>query len=545
MTGRTAVVGMARHAASEYPGTSVHYLFTSLEEAVTGNYSVTKLSPWFHIFPPNERRRAARDFLSSCDLAIVTGGLMELFTARAQLANPPCFLYLALGELPRGATSLRAALNLFLPGDVIIVSSNADSAILRRLIHSIPAGVELLPFGIDTDLFAPMDQERRSILRSYMGFRPNDVVFLYAGRVTPEKNVHTSLAVLSELAEHDANVKFVVSGDFSPQPIGLFAEKRHNFDQLFSDVIFQPPASFRGRYEYIGMRDRHALPDLYGCADVFLNLTLNHDENFGYAQVEAMSCGLPVICSDWGGLKDTVDDGVTGFRVPTMLTGWGVYVDRGAALLECKALAASDDLRRTMASQARKRALDIYSLRQFRHSVSQTLASMLLGGRDVRPHIGTAKFTGFGADYTLAFSRIVPAGGGDEVLIGRIEYPFYTEKSYTLYANLIEPYASGRQRGDCEDGGELYIAPLVYKIEFNLLEIDDILWPRQVLLDPEELAVVRMLAERRRSTKDELLQLAEDSNGIDATRIEAAVRRLLMKGVVLCSRARVGTFALN
>ena len=33
--------------------------------------------------------------------------------------------------------------------------------------------------------------------------------------------------------------------------------------------------------------------------------------------VEAMASGLPVIVSDWDGYKETVRDGVDGFRIPT------------------------------------------------------------------------------------------------------------------------------------------------------------------------------------------------------------------------------------
>ena len=54
---------------------------------------------------------------------------------------------------------------------------------------------------------------------------------------------------------------------------------------------------------------RPEVREFYNIADVAINLTLHHDENFGLAQVEAMACGLPVVGSLWGGLKDTIRDG--------------------------------------------------------------------------------------------------------------------------------------------------------------------------------------------------------------------------------------------
>ena len=42
-------------------------------------------------------------------------------------------------------------------------------------------------------------------------------------------------------------------------------------------------------------------------------------ETFGITPIEAMAAGLPVIVSDWNGYKDTVRDGVDGFRIPTWM----------------------------------------------------------------------------------------------------------------------------------------------------------------------------------------------------------------------------------
>ena len=42
-------------------------------------------------------------------------------------------------------------------------------------------------------------------------------------------------------------------------------------------------------------------------------------ESFGLAPIEAMAAGLPVIASDWDGLRDTVSPDV-GIRVPTLST---------------------------------------------------------------------------------------------------------------------------------------------------------------------------------------------------------------------------------
>ena len=49
-------------------------------------------------------------------------------------------------------------------------------------------------------------------------------------------------------------------------------------------------------------------------ADVFLFLIDNIQETFGLAPIEGMAAGLPLLVSDWDGMKDTVTPDV-GFRV--------------------------------------------------------------------------------------------------------------------------------------------------------------------------------------------------------------------------------------
>jgi glycosyltransferase involved in cell wall biosynthesis len=54
-------------------------------------------------------------------------------------------------------------------------------------------------------------------------------------------------------------------------------------------------------------------------------------EPFGNVAVEAMACGTPVVCSDWGAMTETVVHGVTGFRCRT-LREYAVAVERAGDL---------------------------------------------------------------------------------------------------------------------------------------------------------------------------------------------------------------------
>jgi len=124
----------------------------------------------------------------------------------------------------------------------------------------------------------------------------------------------------------------------------------------------------------------------WAAADLFCSLSDNIQETFGIVPIEAMATGLPVVVSDWDGYKDTVRDGVDGFRVPTLMPAAGlgsdlalrhaleidtydmycghtcslVAVDVDATAQAFSRLFASTALRRQMGEAGRQRARAIY-----------------------------------------------------------------------------------------------------------------------------------------------------------------------------------------
>lgn len=56
---------------------------------------------------------------------------------------------------------------------------------------------------------------------------------------------------------------------------------------------------------------------LIAMADVMVCLSDNMQESFGIVVVEAMLAGLPIVAPAWNGYTELVEDGVTGFLVPT------------------------------------------------------------------------------------------------------------------------------------------------------------------------------------------------------------------------------------
>lgn len=147
--------------------------------------------------------------------------------------------------------------------------------------------------GADTELFSverKNEMRRREILAE-AGFPENATVLLYAGRLSPEKNIRLLPKVLNSLLKfynYDTQrreYRLLVAGD-GPQAkwLGQRLEK------------IAP-----GKYKMLGhVGDREKLADIYANADIFLHP--NPREPFGIAPLEAMASGLPVVAPNSGGV---------------------------------------------------------------------------------------------------------------------------------------------------------------------------------------------------------------------------------------------------
>ena len=73
-------------------------------------------------------------------------------------------------------------------------------------------------------------------------------------------------------------------------------------------------------YHYLNGKVLGDREKAYSGADIFTFPIDNTQESFELAPIEAMAAGLPMIASDWDGLRDTVSPDV-GIRIPMMTTG--------------------------------------------------------------------------------------------------------------------------------------------------------------------------------------------------------------------------------
>jgi glycosyltransferase involved in cell wall biosynthesis len=207
----------------------------------------------------------------------------------------------------------------------LIASCTDERAELLRL-GARPARIDVVPSGVDLDLFCPHGPRapRRAARR-----------LLCVGRLVPRKGVDDAIRVLAQVDD----VELVVAG-------GPAAQRLDGDDEVRRLRALAADLGVAGRVRLIGSVVHEWLAPLIRSADAVLCLPWY--EPFGIVPLEAMACGVPVVAAAVGGLLDTVDDGVTGIRVPPR--------DPCAAADAVRALLADDALRARMGCAGRARA---------------------------------------------------------------------------------------------------------------------------------------------------------------------------------------------
>ena len=146
----------------------------------------------------------------------------------------------------------------------------------------------VVPTGIDTDRFSTGTDGKR--IREKYGLGDSEVA-IHVGRISPEKNIDV---IIRAVAETDDLTIMIVGKGPAKDDLERLTEKLG----IEKKVIFT------------GFVPDDELPEYYGAADVAVSAS--KFETQGLSVLEAMACGLPVVCTKDRAFEDFVVDGKNG-----------------------------------------------------------------------------------------------------------------------------------------------------------------------------------------------------------------------------------------
>jgi len=277
----------------------------------------------------------------------------------------------------------------------------------------------VIPLGVDTGHFVP---GLRPAARVALGLDQRSVLFLYCGRLSVEYKMDPFplLAAFAAAFRDEPGVSLILAGDTS-----------HGGHRRVPEIAAQ--LGIGPRVQVVADPSAAVKLSLYQAADAFVSFSDNLQETFGLTIVEAMSCGLPVLASDWSGYRETVAHGETGFLVPTcwrapddyssrfatfapdyvthLLFSREVAVDLPAAVAGLRALAAEAGLREALGRRGRARVLRHFAWPAVMAAYGELFADLLDQAAAAPGRAGSAAFPPFGYDRQAVFGQFATAAG--------------------------------------------------------------------------------------------------------------------------------------
>lgn len=149
--------------------------------------------------------------------------------------------------------------------------------------------IQVVPNFVDTELYRPVpcSDLQRQIRRD------GEKVLIHVSNFRPVKRVLDCVRILAEVRK-SMKARLVFVGD---------GPDRGEAERLCRELGVSDQVMFLGK--------QNALPEILSTADIFL--LPSQQESFGLSALEAMSCGIPVVGTNIGGIGEVVKHGETGY----------------------------------------------------------------------------------------------------------------------------------------------------------------------------------------------------------------------------------------
>lgn len=242
-------------------------------------------------------------------------------------------------------------------------SKNADSfravsGETREQLRDLAEGKPIIQFiaWTDIDAFKEAYQQIASAERS-------QEVVCFSGALIPRKGVEYLLEAFSKIQDLFNGAFLEIIGPELNQQYCLELKKKTRVMGLEKRVTFVGELSQEEMAERLARSRVLVLPSL--------------SEGLGRVIIEAMACGVPVVCSSVGGIKDVVENGKTGFLVPPG--------DAEALAEKLKVLLSDRELALRMGEEGRSRVGTLFSPRAYKEGYQRVIAAALENAKEGRP----------------------------------------------------------------------------------------------------------------------------------------------------------------
>jgi glycosyltransferase involved in cell wall biosynthesis len=248
-------------------------------------------------------------------------------------------------------------------GEIVIAASHYVAGLVRQR-HGVPAErIRVIPRGVDPAAFDPDAVAGNRLARLSAAWRLPDgaLTVVLPGRLTSWKGQETLLRAVAQMPRRDVCAVLVGSD-----------QGRRRYSRRLEHLAHT--LGIADRVRMVGNCDD--MPAALMLSDVVVHASTK-PEAFGRVVIEAQAMGRLVVAADLGGPAETVEHGVTGWRVPA-----GDAAALAAAVSQALDLAA--DARAALGAQARQAVLRRYTMQAMQEATLDVYEALVAPA--VQPH---------------------------------------------------------------------------------------------------------------------------------------------------------------
>jgi len=185
---------------------------------------------------------------------------------------------------------------------------------------------------------------------------PDIPIILFVGRLDEIKGLTYVLQAFKTIINKQIECHFIIAGN------GAFDSYMKECEDIWMHIT------------WTGLIDKAKLYDLYSVADIGIMPSLH--EQCSYVAIEMMMHGVPLIASTSTGLREMVEDGITGLHIPVVEHPDKVDIDSSLLAEKMLYLLQHPEDRKHMGLNARKRYEQLYSVEVMREKMLNLYTSL-------------------------------------------------------------------------------------------------------------------------------------------------------------------------
>lgn len=154
----------------------------------------------------------------------------------------------------------------------------------------------VIPNGVDEREFKPASANQKGSIRKSFGVPPDAFIVFTASRLVKKNGVDVLIDAFAKLDPAIQEKSWLWIAGLGE----LESELKSRTAKL----------GIQTRVVFFGAKNRHELAELYRASDVFVRPS--RAEGMGNVFIEALACGIPIVGTPVGGIRDIIVDGETG-----------------------------------------------------------------------------------------------------------------------------------------------------------------------------------------------------------------------------------------